>query len=63
MNRLRLCCERGCAAREAVLRERLCCERGCAAREAVLRDVCLDIAVRFEMTFLKIGTDGTMFIF
>jgi REP element-mobilizing transposase RayT len=26
--------------------------------EAVLREVCLDIALRFEVTFLEIGTDG-----
>ncbi len=26
--------------------------------EAVLREVCLDIALRFEIAFLEIGTDG-----
>ena len=26
--------------------------------EVVLREVCLDIALRFEITFLEIGTDG-----
>ena len=26
--------------------------------EAVLRDVCLDIALRYEIEFLEIGTDG-----
>ncbi len=26
--------------------------------EAVLREVCLDIALRFEITFLEVGTDG-----
>ena len=26
--------------------------------EAVLREVCLEIALRFEITFLEIGTDG-----
>lgn len=26
--------------------------------DAVLRDVCLDIAARYEITFLEIGTDG-----
>ena len=28
------------------------------AVEAVLRDVCLDIALRYEIEFLEIGTDG-----
>jgi len=26
--------------------------------EAVLREVCLEIALRFEIVFLEIGTDG-----
>ncbi len=29
-----------------------------AAVEAVLREVCLDIAMRYEIEFLEIGTDG-----
>ena len=28
------------------------------AVESVLREVCLEIALRFEITFLEIGTDG-----
>ncbi len=28
------------------------------AVDAVLKDVCLDIAARYEITFLEIGSDG-----
>src|ERR1044072_3227624 len=33
------------------------------AIETVLREVCLDIALRFEITFLEIGIDSDPFLF
>ncbi len=46
------------AAVEAALRWRRRCGGGGAAVEAARREVCLEIALRFEITFLEIGTDG-----